>query len=109
MQQTDFLDITQNLCTNYWPYKKPNSNLQYVHHQSNHPPTIIKQLPTMIEKRLSNIFCDQNELKKAEPTYQQALAKSGYSHPLKFQSANQQTQAKKKQKKEHNLVQSPIQ
>ena len=53
MHQTDFLDVTFNASTGkYWPFRKPNSILQYIHTQSNHPPNIRKQLPTMIEKRL---------------------------------------------------------
>ena len=50
----DFLDITLHLRTDIFkPYKKPNSNLTYIHKQSNHPPSIIKHLPKIINKRLS--------------------------------------------------------
>ena len=50
----DFLDITLDLRTAiYKLYKKPNSNLTYIHKQSNHPPSIIKNLPKSINKRLS--------------------------------------------------------
>ena len=53
MHQTDFLDVTFNASTGkYWPFRKSNSTLQYIDTQSNHPPNIRKQLPTMIEKRL---------------------------------------------------------
>ena len=42
----DFLDITLDLKTAiYKPYKKPNNNLRYIHKQSSHPPSIIKNLP----------------------------------------------------------------
>ena len=42
--QTDFLDVTLNLKSrNYWPYRKPKDQPLYLHHQSNHPPTIKKQ------------------------------------------------------------------
>ena len=52
MHQTDFLDVTFNASTGkYWPFRKPNSILQYIHTQSNHPPNIRKQLPTTIEKK----------------------------------------------------------
>ena len=37
----------------YKPYKKPKSNLTYIHKQSNRPPSIIKNLPKSINKRLS--------------------------------------------------------
>ena len=50
----DFLDITLNMRTAiYKPYKKQKSNLTYIHKQVNHPPSIIKNLPKSINKRLS--------------------------------------------------------
>ena len=36
----------------------------------------------MINKRLSNISCDNNEFEKHKETYAQALAKSGYKQSL---------------------------
>ena len=82
-----FLDVTFNASTGkYWPFRKPNSILQYIHTQSNHPPNIKKQLPTMIEKRLSSIACDENEFNKAAPAYNQAIEKSSYKHNLVFQA-----------------------
>ena len=46
----DFLEKTLDLRTAiYKPYKKPNSNLSYIHKQSNHPPSIIKDLPKSIK------------------------------------------------------------
>ena len=51
INEVDFLDVTFNLENNtYWPYKKPNDKLIYIHTNSNHPPQIIKQLPYHIIK-----------------------------------------------------------
>ena len=87
MHQTDFLDVTFNASTGkYGPFRKPNSILQYIHIQSNHPPNIRKQLPTMIKKRLSSIACDENKFNKAAPAYNQAFEKSSYKHNLVFQA-----------------------
>ena len=89
MLQTDFLDVMFHVDNGkYWPYKKPNSQLQYIHTQSNHPPNIKKQLPKMIEKRLSGISCNQEEFDRAKPAYAQTLAKSGYKQKLEFQTKN---------------------
>ena len=97
MQQTDFLDVTFNADNGkYWPYKKPNSQLQYIHTQSNHPPNIKKQLPKMIEKRLSGISYNQEEFDRAKPAYAQALEKSGYKQKLEFQTENS---SKRRQRK----------
>ena len=41
LRRTEFLDVSFDLETGkYLPYRKPNSELLYIHAQSNHPPTI---------------------------------------------------------------------
>ena len=76
--QTDFLDVVLNLNTGkFSPFRKPNDNLLYINIRSNHPPTITKHLPLMIEKRISQISYDESEFHRATPTYEQALQKSG--------------------------------
>ena len=41
--EVNFLDITLNLATeSYKPYHKPGETINYVHVDSNHPPSIIK-------------------------------------------------------------------
>jgi len=45
----NYLDVTFNLTNStYYPYRKPNNEPQYINIKSNHPPNIIKQLPTSI-------------------------------------------------------------
>ncbi|XP_033096832.1 uncharacterized protein LOC117101076, partial [Anneissia japonica] len=86
----NFLVITLNLESGkYMPYTKPNNTPLYVHNKSNHPPGILKNIPESINKRLSEISFDEESFNKAAPLYQQALDKSGYSHQLKFSTAQQ--------------------
>ena len=101
MHQTNFFDVTFNASAGkYWPFRKPNSILQYIHTQSNHPPNIRKQLPTMIEKRLSSIACNENEFNIAAPTYNQALEKSSYKRNLVFQA----TKTEKTRNRKRNIT-----
>lgn len=52
LKKVNFLDITLDLMNNiYQPYKKPNTNPIYLHPKSNHPPSIIKHIPSSIEKK----------------------------------------------------------
>ena len=89
MQQTDFLDVTLKAGNGkYWPNKKLNSQLQYIHTQSHHSINIKKQLPKMIEKRLSGISCNQEDINRAKPADAQAPKKSGYKQKLDFQTEN---------------------
>ena len=49
----DLLDVTLNLTdSTYKPYHKPNHEIYYIHKQSNHSPSITRQLRVSIEKRL---------------------------------------------------------
>ena len=81
----NFLDVTLNLSNGtYLPYTKPNNIPLYIHKKSNHPPQIIKNIPLSINKRLSEISCDEASFNKAVPLYQKALDDSRYTHCLKF-------------------------
>ena len=88
LAKTNFLDVTFNLVTEkYLPYCKPNSDPLYTNAKSNHPPTIIKDLPKMINKRLSDLSCDEDELRKAKPLYENALKESGYKAEMKYDTS----------------------
>ena len=85
MDQVNFLDVSLRLSDGkFWPYSKPNDELLYVNNQSNHPPTIKKHLPKSIGKRISTISCDENEFRKVEEKYNDALAASGYSEKIQY-------------------------
>ena len=76
--ETDFLDVTFNLGTGkYFPFRKPNNNPIYIHAKSNHSSTLIKYLPKMINKRLSDLSCNEEEFNKAKSLYENALKDSG--------------------------------
>ena len=52
-QTVNLLDNTLNLTNgSYQPYRKPSNDPLYINSNSNHPPSIIKQLPISINKRL---------------------------------------------------------
>ena len=80
-----WVSLTLNLANGiYLPYTKPNNIPLYIHKKSNHPPQIIKNIPLSINKRLSEISCDEASFNKAAPLYQKALDTSRYTHCLKF-------------------------
>ena len=86
LSATDFLDVSFNLSQNtYFPFRKPGNKPLYINSKSNHQPTIIKQLPSMINKRLNQLSCNQEEFEKAKQSYSQALKASGYDGKLKYE------------------------
>ena len=87
-QIINFLDVTFNLNrSTYQPFTKPNTSLQYVHRESNHPPITTKNIPAGINKRLSSLSSDKASFDQAAPPYQKALDESGYHYTLQYEPA----------------------
>ena len=65
----NYLDVTLNLNDgSYRPYKKPNDETDYIHVNSDIPPSILKQLPVSIEKRLSPLSSSKEIFEEAAPS-----------------------------------------
>ena len=74
---------------------KPNNPLLYVHKHSNHPPSILENIPKSVNKRLSELSKDEVIFNEAAKDYQEALEKSGYDFKLKFDPPHQENRRKK--------------
>ena len=93
----NYLDITLNLETGLFkPYSKPNNTVHYVHQKSNHPPSVLKNLPKNINNRLRKISGNEEIFDAAIPQYQEALKKSEYDHVLRFKQTDQDKPKKKR-------------
>lgn len=104
----DYLDVTMNLNDGtYSPYMKENNSIKYVNKNSNHPPSIINNIPASINRRLSDISSTENIFNNAKLPYQQALEKSGYSHNLKFNPIEEQQNSNKRQRKRNIIWYNP--
>ena len=92
---TDYLDITLNLNDGtFKPFRKPGDETNYIHVESNHPPIILKQLPTAVERRISDLSSNEQIFNDAKEYYQAALAKSGHTHQLRYNPSNPANQAR---------------
>lgn len=81
----DYLDVTLNIeDMSYKPYKKPNDTPLYVSTQSDHPMNIIKNIPDMIAKRLSNLSSNERLFDGNKHDYEAALARSGHTAELHY-------------------------
>ena len=81
------------------PYRKPGANPIYVHAKSNHPPNVIKEVPRMIEKRVSDLSYDEEEFNNAKHIYEEALAASEHPSSLTYQPP-----AQKKKRTRHRPI-----
>ena len=79
MKAVNYLDVTLNLeNSTYRPYQKENNLIKYINIESNHLPSIIKQLPLSIEYRLSSLSSSEDIFNGSVIPNQDALDKSGY-------------------------------
>ena len=80
-----FLDVEFNLETGeYKPFIKPNDVPLYVHKSSNHPPSVVKNIPAAINRRISALSSNEQIFRSVAPLYQEALDKAGYDYKLQF-------------------------
>ena len=69
----------------YRPYRKPNDETHYIYIQSVHPPSITKQLPQSIEKRLSQLSSSKDMFYKKIQYYEQRFTSCGHNEKLTYQ------------------------
>ena len=71
----------------YHPFRKANSDISYIHFNSN-PPPIRKVIPAMIRKRLSLLSKDEGAFNNNWADYEDALWRCGYkTHELQYEEA----------------------
>ena len=74
----NFLDVTFELTTGkHKPYR--NDDPLYIHKHSNQPPSILRQLPTSINKRISTLSSDKQVFHDAVQAYQNALGHTKFA------------------------------
>jgi len=86
-------------------YTKPNSSTKYIHSKSNHPASIISNLPSSINKRLSSISSNEKILTQSTYNHQNLLNQSGYKHQLQFLP---RTQTNNTQQKSRNRTRKVV-
>ena len=91
------MDVTFDLkSATYYLYRKPNDELLYLNKHSNHPPSIINQIPSMISNRISENSCYKNYFDKAAPNYNIALKNTGFNNVTNIPSQSKR-QTRKRQ------------
>ena len=85
LKPVDFLDVTFDLDNNaYKPFRKENNKPIYINKHSNHPPSILKQLPKSIEKRISETSSNKDIFDESIKPYKDAFKESGFSETLNY-------------------------
>ena len=100
-QVVQFLDVEFDLRDgSFRPYLKQGDTPLYVNSQSNHPPHILKNIPSSINKRLSALSSSKAMFDSVAPKYQEALIKAGYNYKLSYNPPPVQVKKKRQRKRE---------
>jgi len=99
-----------NLIDNsYKPYRKPNNDPVYLNKQSNHPSSVLNQLPASINRRISELSSNLQIYQKEILPYREALSKSGFIDQLSFnppetRTAENEVEKEEKKKRKRKII-----
>lgn len=100
LHKVDFLDVSFDLHENtYKPFKKPDNETKYINVHSNHPQNVKKDLPLMIEKRLSCLSKSKSVFDDSCNEYKTALRNSGHKDTLAYKENEIKNSKERKKKK----------
>ena len=100
LHKVDYLDVTFDMMDNtYSPYRKPGDNVKYIDSHSNHPPHIKKELPKMIEKRITSLSKNRDIFERSAKEYSEVLKQCGYRDSIQYNKNTNRQKADKKEKK----------
>ena len=89
LHRVDYLDTTMDLMDEtYAPYRKLGDNIKYINKQSNHPPHVKKELPKMIEKRISSLSKIKEIFERSAKEYKETLNRCGYKNNMQYKKDN---------------------
>ena len=107
----NFLDVTLNLSDNtYKPFLKSDQYPSYINIKSNHPKTIIKQVPKAVKLRIKNLSAKEKIFQESSKIYKDALKNRGFGEEFIYKEENIPNDINKirsgvkKQKKKHYMV-----
>ena len=95
----------------YTFYRRLNNNPIYIDKSLNHPPTVLKQLPKSIAKRISETSPNEEILNKSIKIHSKALKQHDFTNEHKYlpnELQQPEKKRKKKTRKEDHLVQSTL-
>ena len=103
-----FLDVEFNLnLGTYKPYIKENDVPLYVNKNSNHPPSILKNIPASVNKRISALSSEEKIFESVSEKYENALNKAGHKFKMKFDPEASTTKPKPRCRRRKALYFNP--
>ena len=81
----DFLDVTLNLNNGtFKPFSKNDSAPRYINISSNHPRSVLRQIPNAVNQRINKLSSGRKIFKENKSRYDDALKDSGFQGRLEY-------------------------
>ena len=99
LRRTDFLDVKLDLDKmSFSPFHKPNSRIQYVNAQSNHPKSVLLEIPKSVNDRLTKRSSSKKEFDENKGVYERALLEAGFNAKLEYERIDGRNKRRRKRK-----------
>ena len=79
------------------PFKKPDDEIKYVSTESNHPKNVIRKLPGMINKRITNLCSNEEIFNQGKNVYVSALEAAGHKK-IRFEYTQEENKNEDKER-----------
>lgn len=100
LDQTEFLDLWLDIKSKtFKPFRKNDEKPRYIHKDSNHPPTIKKDIPSGIQNRLRMLSSTKEIFDSEAKVYEECLRQSGYTEKLEYKNLEIKPERKKRSRK----------
>ena len=100
----NYLDISFDLNTDiYKPFNKPNNKPLYINASSNHPPSVVKQIPKFVSKRITTNSCNEDIFRKSAPFYNSILKDSGFNGNIKY-CPEESVSSRRRKNRSRNII-----
>ena len=81
----DFLDVTLNLNNGaFKPFSKNDSAPRYINISSNHPRSVLRQIPNAVNQRINKLSSGKKMFEENKSRYDDALKDSGFQGRLEY-------------------------
>ena len=85
LKTVDFLDVTLNLDNGtFKPLSKNNSAPRYINISSNHPRSVLRQIPNAVNQRINKLSSGKKIFEENKSRYDDALKDSGFQGRLEY-------------------------
>ena len=100
----DYLDISFDWNTGiYKPFNKPNKKPLYINASSNHPPSVLKQIPKSVSTRITANSCNEDIFRKSAPFYDAILQGCGFNENIKY-CPEESVSSRRRKNRSRNII-----